>query len=169
MNRFTGQPSIPQLQTILAEDDVRNEQILAVMDNAFKSGRKTIVLGERVNQLEYLADEFNRRHQGNPAMVYIGKTKQSERDKASDKSVKVICGTLSIAKEGLDIPSLDTLMLISPNSSDITIQQATGRILREYEGKKEPIVIDFVDVNIGICKGMMEKRKRLYLKLGYRF
>lgn len=169
VNRYTGQPSIARLQTILSEDSVRNKQIVSVVENALKSGRKILVLGDRVDQLEKLTEEVNQRSEYDLAMLYVGKTKQEDRDKADDKSVRVIFGTLSLAKEGLDIPSLDTLMLISPNSAESTIQQATGRILREYEDKKEPIVIDFYDVNIGICKNMLEKRKRLYLKLGYRF
>ncbi len=74
---------------------------------------------------------------------------------------------MSLAKEGLDIPSLDTLFLATPTGSAITVQQAVGRIVREYEGKKQPIVLDFVDSQIGICNGLYAKRKKVYNRLKY--
>lgn len=168
LNRYTGLVNIPSLHTVLSKDKVRNKQVLAVLDNALKNERKVLILGDRVEQLEEMVKVCNRNYKGNPAILYVGKTPQAERERAREDSVRAIFGTTSLAKEGLDIPSLDTLMLISPNSSDGTIQQATGRILRACDNKKEPIIIDFYDKNIGVCKSMMERRKRLYARLNYR-
>ena len=87
-----------------------------------------------------------------------------ERDKAGDYDL--ILGTMSLAKR-LDIPSLDTLFLVTPTGSPITVQQAVGRIVREYDGKRQPLVVDFVDELIGICNSLYHKRKAVYRKLNY--
>lgn len=65
--------------------------------------------------------------------------------------------------EGLDIPELDTCFLCTPKSD---IEQVVGRITREHEEKKQPMVIDFVH-NVSICQGMAKKRRKQYQKLGW--
>jgi predicted site-specific integrase-resolvase len=47
------------------------------------------------------------------------------------------------------------------------VQQAVGRIVREYDGKRQPLVVDFVDELIGICNSLYHKRKAVYRKLNY--
>ena len=68
-----------------------------------------------------------------------------------------------IAREGLDIPRIDTLMFASPMSD---ILQAVGRILRVHPEKCTPLVIDIVD-NFSLFKGMHWKRNRYYRSEGY--
>ena len=65
---------------------------------------------------------------------------------------------------GLDIPTLDTVILASPKSD---IQQSVGRILRETPGKKNaPLVIDVVD-SWGFMPSIFYKRKRVYKEGGF--
>ena len=47
------------------------------------------------------------------------------------------------------------------------IEQSVGRILRTSDGKKEPVVVDFVDYSIGLCIGLSKKRLKQYQELGY--
>ena len=56
-----------------------------------------------------------------------------------------------MASEGLDIPSLNTLILTTPRSK---IEQSAGRIVRKI-GKVQPLIVDIIDqlpcfVNQGI-------------------
>ncbi len=46
--------------------------------------------------------------------------------------------------EGFDYPRLDTLMLAAPVSFEGRLEQYIGRLNRDYEGKKEVIVYDYV-------------------------
>jgi superfamily II DNA or RNA helicase len=57
----------------------------------------------------------------------------------------IIFATNSIAKEGIDIPKLDTLCWVTPIKDKGTIIQSIGRGTRQYEGKKYLEVYDFVD------------------------
>ena len=164
VNRWSGQINVPKLLTALSEDDERTVLILKNLAQALKGGRQVLVLSDRVEHLKGMK-KYVDTHSDFSTMLYIGVTPQEERDKAGEYDV--IFGTMSLAKEGLDIPSLDTLFFATPTGSDITVQQAVGRIVREHEGKKQPIVIDFVDSKIGICNGLYAKRKKVYNRLRY--
>jgi superfamily II DNA or RNA helicase len=73
---------------------------------------------------------------------YIGGMKQEERKKS--EQCDIVLATYSMAKEAMDIPILDTLLMATPKSN---IEQAVGRIMRkgEYPIERPPLVIDYVD------------------------
>ena len=93
---------------------------------------------------------------------YIGG--MSEIDRKISATRDLILATYQMSSEGLDIPELDTLFMVTPRGD---IEQAVGRILRENPDKKEPMVLDFVDYTIPICYGLARKRINQYKKLGY--
>ncbi len=74
-------------------------------------------------------------------------------------TVFVTGNTFQMAQEGLDIPDLDTLFLSTPKGD---IVQAVGRILRKYDGKKPPMVVDILDNDIPMCENLARKRTRQY-------
>lgn len=78
---------------------------------------------------------------------------------------KVLFATFGLAKEGLDIPRLDTLVLASPHRDKATIIQSIGRIERKFEGKDKPICYDLVDP-IQYFENMWKTRKSYYKKNG---
>lgn len=70
--------------------------------------------------------------------------------------------TFAIAKygrEGLNERSLDTIIVNEPLSSRNSLQQLMGRVLRDMEGKKEPVVV-FLEDDIGPFIGMCKKLRR---------
>lgn len=69
--------------------------------------------------------------------------------------------------EGADIPYLDTLLVVAPVSWKGIVSQYVGRISREYNGKKEVCIYDYVDINIPAFVSMYSKRLNTYRKLGY--
>jgi superfamily II DNA or RNA helicase len=162
--RFSGKLSQPLLINELSTNMERTELILRVLRKALREGRKVLVLSHRLAHLKEMKAEIERTTTFS-AMLYIGATKQAERAKA--KEFDVIFGQMDLVKEGLDIPELDTLFFATPTGSDVTVEQGTGRILRELEGKKQPIVVDFVDTPIGYCQGLFKKRKKTYQRLKY--
>ena len=86
-----------------------------------------------------------------------------ERDLTISATRDLLLATYQMASEGLDIPELDTLFLVTPRGD---VEQAVGRILREAENKKEPMVIDIVDPQIPICVGLYRKRMSQYKETG---
>jgi superfamily II DNA or RNA helicase len=166
INRRNGNANMAKLITGLTFIEKRNEKILRLVIEAAKEDSKIILLTDRVEHARFLKESFdyNVPHLGLTSSVYIGELNSEERNDAS--KADVIFATTQIAKEALDIPDLDTLFLATPFSSAITTQQAVGRILREYPGKKNPMVIDFVDKD-PICMKLAEKRYATYERLGY--
>lgn len=75
----------------------------------------------------------------------------------------IMFASYSLAKEGLDIPRLERLFMVSPQKDYAIVTQAIGRIARTYKGKKDPICYDFVDNSIYFKKSFL-KRSTTYRK-----
>lgn len=84
----------------------------------------------------------------------------------SDESLAVVAIGKYIG-EGFNLPRLDTLMLATPIAWEGNVEQYAGRLHRDYAGKSEVIIYDYVDSNIRVLSGMYHKRLRAYKKIGY--
>jgi len=89
--------------------------------------------------------------------LYIGGLDQKALDEAA--KARIVIGTFSLAQEGLDIPTLDTVFLATPHSD---VKQAIGRILR---GASRPVIWDIVD-SWSVLYSMWRKRLATYRELG---
>lgn len=58
-------------------------------------------------------------------------------------------------------------MLAAPVSFTGRLEQYIGRLNRDYEGKKEIIVYDYVDFYIQVFDNMYSKRLRTYKRTGF--
>ena len=147
------------LTTALSENEERNQLILDILNKC--KNNYTLVLADRVEQMYYLQSKLG---YGN---VIDGKTKKDIREKliqqVRDGKEKVLFATYGLAKEGLDIPRLDRLILASPHRDKATVIQSIGRIERKFKGKIKPICYDLVDP-IQYFTKMYSDRKRFYKK-----
>jgi ERCC4-related helicase len=87
---------------------------------------------------------------------YVGGMKK-EKLKESEKC-KILLGTFPMANEGLDIPSLNGLVLSTPKSDII---QSVGRIDRMKHVGIQPIIIDIVD-DFSVFTNQSKKRLKVY-------
>jgi len=152
----------PLLLRFLVNNAKRNEAIIGQLLLAVEKDRKVIVLSERLVHLQKLAEMFEAHFDSKKEPVpmagyYVGG--MSAKARARSERAQVIFATSQYASEGLDIPALDTLMLTTPMSD---VEQAVGRILRPFEGKKPPIVVDFRDDEVSLFRKMGQTRDRLY-------
>jgi predicted helicase len=94
---------------------------------------------------------------------YVGGMKQAELDKSAKK--KVIVSTYAMSSEGMNIKSLNTLILATPKSD---IVQSVGRILRLKPEERviKPLVIDMIDGHDALNSSVTQ-RLRFYRKNGY--
>jgi hypothetical protein len=69
--------------------------------------------------------------------------------------------------EGFNYPRLDTLLLAMPISFEGNVEQYAGRLNRDYEGKKDVIIFDYIDQHIPKLERMYHKRLRTYKKIGF--
>ena len=79
----------------------------------------------------------------------------------------VLVATGRYVGEGFDLPRLDTLFLAMPISWKGTLAQYAGRLHRNYEGKQEVLIYDYVDLRILMLERMYQKRLSGYAAIGY--
>ena len=70
-------------------------------------------------------------------------------------------------REGFDFPRLDTLIMATPVSFRGVVEQYAGRLNRDYEGKENVIIYDYVDNHIPMFDNMYAKRLKAYKQIGY--
>jgi superfamily II DNA or RNA helicase len=123
--------------------------------------RQVLILSDRKEQLRDI--ERAMAEKGIEIGYYIGGMKQSALELSTKKLA--ILATYQMAAEGLDIATIDTIVLATPKTD---IEQAVGRI-RPKTGDSErntPLVIDIVD-EFSIFENQAFKRLALYKKKNY--
>ena len=148
----------------LSNNEERNQIILHNIVECSKQGRKQVVLTLRVEHCEYLVEELNKR--GVKAVLCVGKTTAKNRTAILNQKVEweVLVATYALLKEGVSIKELDTLHMVTPVKEKGMVIQCAGRIERYLEGKKQPIVWDYVDTDIPYCEKAFNSRRRALKK-----
>lgn len=142
---YDGMLNFNKLIDTLSFNEARNKIII---NNVLKQKGKQLLLCHRVEQVKYLSKELN-------ATPIYGAVK--DRNFNSD----IIVATYQLAKEGLDIPDLQVLHLITPQKQRGIITQCAGRVERNINGKEQPIIYDYFDEKIPYCKKCQIIRQRL--------
>ena len=113
------------------------------------SGNKLRALGfcANVEHAKFMAQEFNQ--MGIESVSLTGENSVEERKKyiknisESNSSLKVIF-TVDIFNEGIDIPSINCILMLRPTDSPTVFIQQLGRGLRKNHSKDFLTVIDFI-------------------------
>jgi superfamily II DNA or RNA helicase len=161
---YNGTPNIVGMVNNICNYKPRTVFIINLLKDVLKlePDRKVLILSERKNQLkdiEELIINDNIASYG----YYVGGMKMSDLDISATK--QIILATYQMSSEGLNIPTLNTVILASPISD---IQQSVGRILREKktERKYKPLCIDILD-DFSLFKFKGFKRIKYYKNNGY--
>ena len=155
-----------KLINYLAEHKERNAFIATDIENLCFYGHSIIILSDRIEQLNLLYLIMDEDYQEQTVILH-GKVKKADREQALEemrtKKKHILLATYKLAKEGLDVPCLDRLLLATPVKDYAIVVQSVGRIARVCEGKGTPVVYDYVD-DIGFLQGMWKKRCTSYRK-----
>ncbi|WP_087748001.1 MULTISPECIES: DUF3427 domain-containing protein [unclassified Acidovorax] len=106
---------------------------------------RAIVFCVSVAHAEFMTNWLNRA--GLPAACVVGTTASEERRRAPQRLTDgELCAlvTVDLYNEGIDLPMVDTLLLLRPTQSPVLFQQQIGRGLRLAPGKESCLVLDFV-------------------------
>lgn len=149
--------------TALTQIEGRQDFLVKELGKMIEAGRKVLVLSDRKDQLKDFEKKIKSNKNFSSASVgyYVGG--MSGKDLKKSAQGDIVLGTYQMAGEGMDVPALDTVILATPKSD---IEQSVGRILREADGKKDPLVIDVVDFT-PILIAMGRKRAKQYVELGF--
>ena len=170
-----GTLNYAKLISDITENVKRNEVIIQQIFEASRNGA-VLVLSDRINHLEDLETEITMYTPYNIkcARLGIASTKAEKERRAriltdlNNGSLNVVFATYKLAKEGLDVPNLCTVVLACPVKDKTTVIQSAGRVARKAEGKDFGTVIDFSD-DFGLLQGYEKKRRGYYKKNSYTF
>ena len=154
----------------LVDDMIHNQQRNSlILDTINNSVGATLVLSSRVSHLEYLENNYSGK---SVCLSSLGNSKSAKEmrkealNKLNNGELDCVFATYQLAKEGLDVPNLRTVIFATPEKDETTVIQASGRVGRKCDGKPYGVVVDFID-NFGMLKGWAKKRKGYYEKVNY--
>ena len=131
-----------------------------------------LILSDRLSQLYHLWNCLPDELQAQASVIdgkMTSKKGKAEREQAIEDmragKKHILFASYKLAKEGLDIPRLDRLHLATPQKDYAIIVQSVGRIARTFDGKEQPICLDYVD-NFKMAENMYKARCRHYRKCG---
>lgn len=165
--------SIATLYKYLSEDEIRNNLIVEDIYKAVNTGRTPIILTNRTAHVSVLAEKLKATIKNVISLTGAGTTREKREamqrlQTIPDSKQLVIVATGKYIGEGFDYPRLDTLFLALPISWKGLLTQYAGRLHREYEGKKDVRIYDYIDIHEPICDSMYRKRLKGYAAIGYK-
>lgn len=154
------------------ESEIRNKQIVDDVSICLDNGRTPLVLTKFKEHAAVLFDML--KDSADHIYLLQGGKKAKERDlirtrmkEVSENETIILVAIGQYIGEGFNYPRLDTMMLTTPIAWEGNVEQYAGRLHRDFEGKQEVIIYDYVDSHIRVLEKMYNKRLRAYKKIGY--
>lgn len=143
--------------------------VLNDIKRAFDTNRNILVIASRKDILLQVAKELiiDKKYIG----IFIPTTTKKERLKYSDtddlkiafKTKRIVFATYSGCREGHSRKDLDCLFMLTPTPE---AEQVCGRVVRSLDGKKTPIIVDYVDTDPNAFQSSSHKpnEKTVFIK-----
>lgn len=171
--RSAADKTITAIYKELSENQLRNNLIANDVIEALCDGRTPIILTERREHIETLSGLLSGKCDN--IITLFGTSSQKEKretlaklESIPDNEKLIIIATGKYVGEGFDYPRLDTLFLALPIAWKGKVAQYTGRLHRNYTGKTEVQVYDYVDIHVPMLEKMYQKRVKGYAAVGYK-
>jgi superfamily II DNA or RNA helicase/SOS-response transcriptional repressor LexA len=106
--------------------------------------RRTLAFCVSIRHAEFMAERFQQLGVKVVA-VYSGSSmaRGEALEHLADGRLQVVF-SVDLFNEGVDLPGIDTVMLLRPTESKILFLQQIGRGLRKAEGKERLVILDFI-------------------------
>ena len=172
--RLPAEENIPihKVYKHLVENDERNRMIVEDVCGAVAAGRSPVVMSERKEHIQRLADALAGRV-ANVVVMTGGMGVRQRRAIAGQIAAippdaeRVIIATGKYLGEGFDDARLDTLFLALPISWRGTLAQYAGRLHRDQDMKREVVIHDYADTSVPVLEKMLQRRLGGYAAIGY--
>ena len=157
---------------ILRDNEIRDDLIVADIKECVSIGRTPVVLSRYKEHSQRLYERL--KEYADHVFLMTGNNSKKEHERILEQLRQVDAGetmiliaTGSLIGEGFDYPRLDTLFMAMPVSFESIVTQYAGRLNRDYAGKENVIVYDYVDSHIPMFDNMYAKRLKAYKQIGY--
>ena len=152
----------------IIENKPRNKQIMKIAKEYTDKGKSVLILITRIEHGENLIQAGA--EQGIQPIFIRGSTETAKREEIKEafinKDIKCVIST-TVWKEGVDIPTLDVVIIAGVGKSDTATLQNIGRALRKSEGKKQALIIDFFDNSHRYFIDHFGERVTIYMDNGW--
>jgi superfamily II DNA or RNA helicase/HKD family nuclease len=133
------------LSNVYTRDHVWVRRVIHELRGHTDDGFKALGFCVDIAHAQFMAESFNAA--GIPAVHVSGRSPDDVRDAAlrdlAAGRLRVVF-SVDLFNEGVDVPTVDTLLLMRPTESPVLFLQQLGRGLRKAEGKTDCLVLDFV-------------------------
>ncbi|HIB68561.1 MAG TPA: DEAD/DEAH box helicase, partial [Phycisphaerales bacterium] len=110
-----------------------------------RAGSRTVAFCCTTAHADFMTEQFNQH--GIKAVAVHSGPQSANRTRALERlgqgEIQVIC-CVDMFNEGVDLPQIDTVMMLRPTESRIIWLQQLGRGLRKAEGKEHLTVVDYI-------------------------
>ena len=136
-----------ELERVITGDDARVAKLLEAIRRVVAQPGRMRALGfcVSVDHSDYMARKFS--EAGLRAVAISGATPEAERGAALRRlgtgELRAVF-SVDVLGEGVDVPSVDTVLLLRPTDSATVFTQQLGRGLRRADGKPYLTVIDLI-------------------------
>lgn len=157
----------------LIQDEDRNDTIVELIGN-----KPTIILSNSIDHLCHISNRLSEEQKERACLIatkhdvdisihckHTSKAREEYIEKLRSGELDIMFSTYQLAKEGLNIPRLEQVILAFPTVDANIITQSVGRVARCCEGKTDARCYDLVDAS-GYFQKHWRERKRLYKKQG---
>ena len=135
------------LDNVISGNDLRAKLVLQSIEKYASdvASIRAVAFCVSVRHAEFMAEHFNK--MGIAALAVTGQTDREIRGRVparlANGDLQVVC-TCDLYNEGVDLPDVNTLLLLRPTQSPVLFEQQLGRGLRLAPEKETCLVLDFV-------------------------
>ena len=164
LSMYNGRINMTGMLTNICSYRPRTHFIVGIILDILKdTNRKVLVLGERRSLLKDIENILRSNDNTLTIGYYVGGMTRTQLKNSED--ARVILATYQMASEGMDIASLNTLVMASPIGD---IEQSIGRIQRQKADEQTitPLTIDIYDT-FSIFNNRFKTRSKFYKSKGF--
>jgi superfamily II DNA or RNA helicase len=147
------------------------ERTRLILDDVLReatNGHYCIIISTRKSYCEFLYESLKKTWEKTAIATgdYTRKHNDLQVKRLEEGEITVLVTTFELLGEGFDVKKLDRGFIVLPFREKARVEQTVGRIQRACEGKKDAILYDYVDIDIGMLKNQFYTRALTYRKLG---
>ncbi len=145
--RWNGAGELADLDRVISGDHIRARLVIQSVQkySSEVKAMRALAFCVSVRHAEFMAEQF--KAAGFAAEAVTGGTDRDVRQRIPGRlargEIQIVC-TCDLYNEGVDLPDLNTLLLLRPTQSPVIFEQQLGRGLRLAQGKESCLVLDFV-------------------------
>lgn len=153
--KYVGKGGFSRLVNFLSEHEKRNDMIVEWAVKDIKAGHSLVIPVERKEHVWYLVKRINDEIGREVAGGFTGggnkaanfQREQTLEDAKSGK-IRAVIGIRSLLQRGLNVPRWSMIYGVMPINNESNWKQESSRILTPMEGKRDPGIRLFADLNL---------------------